>query len=123
MVLRIDGTIGGNNLDWFESRIARPDWAVAGLSRCLHKDSTKTFRYFRNIAEGEAPEELTAAMCEESLPLCGEGNAAVLPLLGDGTTPSAPTGGNSVWYIVGALLVLVLVGVAGFLFASRQGQQ
>jgi len=71
MVLRIDGTISENDgLDWYESRIAHPDWAVEGLARQIHADLTKKYKYFRNIAKGEAPEVLSKSMCAASLPAC-----------------------------------------------------
>merc|ERR1712039_420661 len=73
MVLRIDGTISaGNGLDWYESRLARPDWAVEGLARQLHGDTSKTFKYFRNIANGETPQTITESMCTTRLPVCEE---------------------------------------------------
>jgi hypothetical protein len=71
MVFRIDGTISSaNNLDWFESRVARPEWAVEGLRRVLQPDANRPWKYFRNIATGEAPAVLTAAMCTTPLPVC-----------------------------------------------------
>jgi len=77
MVLRIDGTIGeGNGLDWYESRVAHPDWAVHGLARQIHSDKSKKYMYFRNIAKSEDPKVLTASMCEAKLAAC---NAADYP--------------------------------------------
>jgi len=70
-VLRIDGTISATDgLDWYESRIAHPDWAVEGLARQLHGDVSKRFKYFRNIATGEVPVVLTPSMCTTTLPAC-----------------------------------------------------
>jgi len=71
MVLRIDGTISAaDGLDWYESRIARPDWAVEGLARGIHGDASKRFKYFRNIAKDESIEVLTADACTVTLPSC-----------------------------------------------------
>lgn len=71
MVLRIDGTISENDgLDWYESRIAHPDWAVEGLAHQIHADASKKYMYFRNIAKGEAPKVVTKSMCTATLPAC-----------------------------------------------------
>jgi len=71
MVLRIDGTLSENNgIDWYESRVAHPDWAVDGLARALYKDASMPFKYFRNIAEGESPQVLKADACTKNLPVC-----------------------------------------------------
>jgi len=72
MVLRLDRTISaGNGLDWFESRIAKPDWALEGLAYAMHEDQSKRAKYFRNVAKGETPDQvLTAEMCKATLPVC-----------------------------------------------------
>jgi hypothetical protein len=94
MVLRIDGTLSENNgYDWYESRIAHPDWAVDGLARALYKDTSMPFKYFRNIAEGEAPQFLTADACTKDLPMCKAGHNPA-PIEATLATPSptqAPT--------------------------------
>jgi len=71
MVLRIDGIISENGgLDWYESRVAHPDWAVGGLARQIHTDMSQPAKYFRNIAKGESPKVLTKSMCTGTLPAC-----------------------------------------------------
>jgi hypothetical protein len=74
-VYRIDGehTPEPNyGLDWYESRLAHPEWAVDGLKRVLG-DDTKDRHYFRNIAAGEATEVTSHELCEEdSLTQCAE---------------------------------------------------
>ena len=37
---------------------------------CFKRCITKNARYFRNIAENEQPEVITAAMCTSTLPIC-----------------------------------------------------
>jgi len=70
-VLRVDGTLSASHgLDWYESRVAHPDWAVEGLARALHKDTSKRFKYFRNVAVGEHPQVITASACTTNLPVC-----------------------------------------------------
>ena len=70
-VLRFDGTISANKgLDWYESRVASPDWAVEGLAFQMHGDASKRRKYFRNVAKDEVPEVITAAMCVMELPSC-----------------------------------------------------
>jgi ABC-type Fe3+-hydroxamate transport system substrate-binding protein len=75
MVLRIDRTLTPTNgLDWFESRIAQPAWAVEGLAHVLHKDNTKKAKYFRNVAENETPDQLLKKEnCTNTLPVCSAG--------------------------------------------------
>jgi len=94
MVLRIDGTMStAKGLDWFESRIARPDWAVEGLARCLHSDSSKVFKYFRNLAKGETPKVLDASACTDSLPVCeASARSTIIPMLAASATPSSSNG-------------------------------
>jgi len=76
-VLRIDGLISeADGLDWYESRVAHPDWAVGGLSHYFHDDDSKPAKFFRNIAAGEKPQVLTKAMCKSNLQAC---DAKVLP--------------------------------------------
>jgi len=85
MVLRIDGTMSeANNLDWYESRYAHPEWAVEGLARAMYSNASKSMKldasksmYFRNVAKGEMPTLLLASMCETALPTC---NSSVRPL-------------------------------------------
>jgi len=90
MVLRIDGTMStAKGLDWYESRIARPDWAVEGLARCLHSDSSKVFKYFRNLAKGETPKVLDASACTDTLPVCEASvRSSIIPMLTASPTPS-----------------------------------
>jgi len=94
-VLRIDGLMSAdNNLDWYESRIANPEWALEGLRRALSGDSSLRRKYFRNIATNEVPEVLSAAMCAVDMPVCGKSYPAII--LRDGVAESsfatAPTG-------------------------------
>jgi len=70
-VLRVDGTItDGDALDWYESRIARPEWAVEGLARQIHSNTSMPYRFFRNIADGEAPQVLSASSCTATPSAC-----------------------------------------------------
>jgi hypothetical protein len=72
MVLRFDRTVSkANGLDWYESRIARPEWAVEGLAHSLHGDTTKDPKYFRNVAKGEEVDQvMEASHCSTVLPAC-----------------------------------------------------
>jgi len=71
MVMRVDGTISeALGLDWFESRVANPEWAAQGLARVVHPDESMLRKYFRNVAKDEQPEILTASMCDRELPRC-----------------------------------------------------
>lgn len=110
MVLRIDGTISENDgLDWYESRIAHPDWAVQGLARQIFNDESKQHMYFRNIGKGETPRVLLKSMCTSRLPAC---DAMAYPtpikmMTGSVSTSSAkmlPTG-------FGMFVLLVITGV------------
>lgn len=70
-VLRVDRFYTSlGSLDWYESRLAFPDWAATGLARYVLDDTTKLPRYFRNVALDEAPELVTAESCAQSLPSC-----------------------------------------------------
>lgn len=70
-VLRVDRSYTSlGSLDWYESRLAYPDWAATGLARYVLDDTTKLPRYFRNVALDEAPELVTAESCQQSLPSC-----------------------------------------------------
>eukprot|EP00930_Biecheleria_cincta_P010863 TRINITY_DN11322_c0_g2_i1.p1 TRINITY_DN11322_c0_g2~~TRINITY_DN11322_c0_g2_i1.p1 ORF type:complete len:168 (-),score=30.43 TRINITY_DN11322_c0_g2_i1:61-504(-) len=94
-VLRIDGLMSAdNNLDWYESRIANPEWALEGLRQALSGDSSLRRKYFRNIAKNEVPEELSADMCAVEMPVCGKTYPAII--LRDGmaeaSSATAPTG-------------------------------
>jgi hypothetical protein len=103
MVLRVDGIISeGDGLDWYESRLAHPDWAVTGLAGQIHSDKSKPSKYFRNIAKGEQPEVLTKALCTATLPAC------------DSSTYPAPIGmmiaqvaGKAAATCLGPLLLLI----------------
>lgn len=118
MVLRYDGTVSETNgLDWFESRLPKPDWAVEGLARCLHATGG-TFKYFRNIATGEAPQKMTASMCKTKLPACGEGEPLAIPLLGDGkkSDSEGDNDGNVwIWVAVVAAVIAAVVGVTAYM--------
>mmetsp|Transcript_39174 Transcript_39174/g.124387 ORF Transcript_39174/g.124387 Transcript_39174/m.124387 type:complete len:120 (-) Transcript_39174:185-544(-) len=73
MVLRIDRTMGEamKSLDWYESRIAKPEWAIEGLARVVHEDTSKRAKYFRNVAKDETVDQvLKAAGCTKALPVC-----------------------------------------------------
>jgi len=71
-VLRIDGTMSvDNNLDWYESRVANPDWAIEGLRHAVSGDSSKRRKFFRNIAKDEVPKVVSADMCSKKMPTCG----------------------------------------------------
>jgi len=73
MVLRIDRTMGAtmNGLDWYESRIAKPEWALEGLAHVLYGDTSKRSKYFRNVAKGETVDQIIkAASCTKALPVC-----------------------------------------------------
>lgn len=94
-VLRTDGLIStDNNLDWFESRIANPEWALEGLRHALSGDSALRRKYFRNIAKNEVPNVLSSDTCEVEMPACGTSYPAII--LRDGmaesSSASAPAG-------------------------------
>jgi len=70
-VLRIDGTMSVvNDLDWYESRIANPEWALEGLRHAVSGDASMRRKYFRNIAKDEVPKVLSADMCSKKMPTC-----------------------------------------------------
>jgi hypothetical protein len=73
-VFRIDGTHTPSpsfGLDWFESRLAHPEWAVEGLKRVLYGDDKMDRHYFRNVAAGELSEVISHESCsKEKLPQC-----------------------------------------------------
>lgn len=78
-VLRIDGTMStDNNLDWYESRIAHPEWALEGLRRAVSGDVSMRRKYFRNIAKSEVPEVLSSDMCSVDMPTCGSTFPAII---------------------------------------------
>lgn len=81
-VFRQDGTISeSGGLDWFESRLAHPQWVLQDLARALRGDGD-TFRYLRNIAANEVPQIVEAAHCLTQLPACGDVTSpADIPLL------------------------------------------
>jgi len=90
-VLRIDGTMSkDNNLDWYESRIANPDWALEGLRHAVSGDSSKHRKFFRNIAKDEVPEVLSADICSKKMPTCGAKYPAVI-LCGSSALPPPTT--------------------------------
>lgn len=71
-VFRLDGTISSNNdLDWFESRLAHPQWMLQDLDRAIHGTGS-TFRFLRNIAVGESPQVISKDDCKTLLPACSE---------------------------------------------------
>eukprot|EP00931_Biecheleriopsis_adriatica_P053341 TRINITY_DN3120_c0_g1_i2.p1 TRINITY_DN3120_c0_g1~~TRINITY_DN3120_c0_g1_i2.p1 ORF type:complete len:539 (-),score=135.07 TRINITY_DN3120_c0_g1_i2:231-1784(-) len=74
MVMRVDGTLSeALGLDWFESRVAHPEWAVGGLARVVNLNGSQQIRkYFRNIAKGEQPDVLTSNMCTKELAPCSQ---------------------------------------------------
>jgi len=82
-VLRVDGDISeSNQLDWYESRLARPEWALEGLARKIFDDTSRREKYFRNIAVGDEPNVYKADMCKETLPLCNASAlASPIPML------------------------------------------
>jgi len=93
-VLRIDGTISekDNGLDWYESRVAHPDWAVEGLAHQIHADTSKKYMYFRNIANGEAPVVLGASSCTSTLPACDASSYATpISMMFDTTSTTTTT--------------------------------
>jgi len=127
-VLRTDGTITNTSSqasDWDETPFARLDWAANGLARQIHGDSSKPYRYFRNLATGETPEVLDPSMCDAQLPKCGEGTPRVLPLLGDGKAPTpapTPTDAPSDWtwaYVGAVTAILIILGLAVCVYISQ----
>lgn len=122
MVFRVDGTLSVNgDYYWFESRVARPDWAFNGLRRVLFADSTQTSTFFRNIAIGESSQELSSDMCETSLPVCEASTYAdpielpdpiTLPdatsTRSDSTTDAATSSATGPFCLVGLVLRLML---------------
>jgi len=109
MVLRIDGTISENDgLDWYESRIAHPDWAVEGLAHQIHADASKKYMYFRNIAKGEAPKVVTKSMCTTTLPICdSKAYPSPIGMMVGSVTVSANAAARS----LGLLLLLAIAAV------------
>lgn len=85
-VLRVDRDLGASSpygLDWYESRIPRPDWAIEGLARYLVDDNSKRHKYFRNIATNEALNPLSSTSCSKTLPACQSTMfAEAIPTLG-----------------------------------------
>jgi len=118
-VFRIDGTHSPEpayGLDWFESRLAHPEWAVEGLKRVLH-GSDLDRHFFRNIATGEETEVVSDASCD--LPsVCRESDAPpahiptlVKPMVSDidGSSDSdsdSDSGSDSIAAVVSSALFL-----------------
>ena len=87
-VLRIDGTMSSDkNLDWYESRVANPEWALEGLRHSVTGDASLRSKYFRNIAAGVAPVVNDHAMCSVDMPTCGAFMPAII--LRDGVTETS----------------------------------
>jgi len=87
-VLRIDGTMSSDkNLDWYESRVANPEWALEGLRHSVTGDASLRSKYFRNIAAGVAPVVLDHTMCSVDMPTCGAFMPAII--LRDGVTETS----------------------------------
>eukprot|EP00928_Gymnodinium_smaydae_P036589 TRINITY_DN2554_c0_g1_i2.p1 TRINITY_DN2554_c0_g1~~TRINITY_DN2554_c0_g1_i2.p1 ORF type:complete len:506 (-),score=93.62 TRINITY_DN2554_c0_g1_i2:230-1747(-) len=92
MVLRIDRTLAkeSKSLDWFESRIARPDLAVEGIAQGIFGNASKRSKYVRNVARGEGVDQLLSAdTCLKTLPACSA-DAAPAPILISFARPSYP---------------------------------
>lgn len=71
-VFRLDGTLSeSDGMDWFESRLAHPQWVLQDLARAFRGEG-ETFRYLRNIATGETPHVVEVAHCTTQLPACGD---------------------------------------------------
>jgi hypothetical protein len=105
-VLRYDGIISeSNGLDWYESRLAHPDWAVTGLAGHFFSDNSKPSKYFRNIAKGEQPEVITKSMCTATLPAC-DATAYPAPI---GMMTAAIAGASAAKCLGPLLLLLVAV--------------
>jgi hypothetical protein len=86
-VFRLDGriseelTVGGYGLDWFESRLAHPQWVLQDLALALRGDG-QSFHFFRNIAAGETPTIVQVSECTTNLPVCDDVSApADIPVL------------------------------------------
>jgi len=91
-ILRIDGTISDQkDLDWYESRVANPDLAVDGLARAM-LNSSKPFKYFRNLNKNEAPQVITASECKKNLFACKfQKRQTVILVPGKSTTEKSTT--------------------------------
>jgi len=116
MVLRIDRTLSESKqgLDWFESRIARPEWALDGLAHVLYGDQSRAARYFRNIAKGETPDQvLGAAACTRAMPACSaEMDPQPILLLGDVSVGVGDANGARAAVASGTALVLLWLAAA-----------
>jgi hypothetical protein len=115
MVIRNDGTLSSaGNSDWFESRVARPDYAVEGLRRVMEPDSNMPMRYFRNIGATppEMPEVIAESECSRTLPACDSTALAdeilmmALQDTGSGGTTSALQGWGCGSVLLSATLAL-----------------
>lgn len=107
-VLRIDGTMSSDNqLDWYESRVANPEWALEGLRHSVTGDASLRSKYFRNIAAGVAPVVLDHTMCSVDMPTCG----AFLPaiILRDGVTETSSARAPATFAVVALSLLALLV--------------
>lgn len=105
-VLRVDGTLSeSDGLDWFESRVAYPDWAAEGLARYIRGDASQRRKYFRNIAANEEPEVLTAAMCAADLPSCNESSFAAPIDVASITQETELSGAAAAWAMLSVPLL------------------
>jgi hypothetical protein len=115
MVIRYDGTLSSTgSSDWFETRVARPDYAVEGLRRCIEPDPNRPMRYFRNIATTppEMPEVIAESECTRTLPQCDSTALAdEILMMGLQTTGAAQGWG------CGAVLVSATLALASLLRA------
>lgn len=110
LVFRLDGTLSeAKGLDWFESRIARPELAIMGLARVLHTDGNKPARYFRNVATGEMPNVINSSSCSESLPVCSSEVQApsIIELLSSIPVSAAPR--NFPAWVAGVVAMIAAV--------------
>mmetsp|Transcript_5926 Transcript_5926/g.15130 ORF Transcript_5926/g.15130 Transcript_5926/m.15130 type:complete len:109 (+) Transcript_5926:47-373(+) len=98
----------------YESRIAKPEWALEGLARVVYQDASKRAKYFRNIAQGETVDQvLTAAGCTKALPVC---SALIDPvpikMLGEVQTQVSGADARRVVPLVALAVAAILAAVA-----------
>eukprot|EP00928_Gymnodinium_smaydae_P015741 TRINITY_DN1582_c0_g1_i6.p1 TRINITY_DN1582_c0_g1~~TRINITY_DN1582_c0_g1_i6.p1 ORF type:complete len:498 (+),score=114.65 TRINITY_DN1582_c0_g1_i6:153-1646(+) len=111
MVLRFDRTLAKDSkgLDWYESRIARPDFAVEGLAKVIFGDASKRSKYFRNVARGEeVDQQLSPDTCLKTLPACSAEDAPAPITIGGPMDPEVDFASSNVQFSFVVCLLFVV---------------
>jgi len=105
-VFRIDGAVSAtDDLDWFESRLAKPELFLTDLSKAIHGGGGST-HFLRNVANNELPRQVPGPdQCGVDLPACG-GTQRDIPLPGQET--ASGVGDNRLQAFVTHIIALLV---------------